>query len=512
MRWALVAAAATLLLAAPGAATGHRRIERRVRVHVARTVAHRQGSPRHILITTDVNAAPIPLPPSFLGLSTEYWGLPRYERRASVFERVLALVHASGDGPLVVRIGGDSADHSYWSTSRERMPPRAFRLTSAWVSVVRAFVRRTGAQLLIDLNLAANSPLMAARWARTVMRGLPRASVIGFEVGNEPDLYERGLWYPLVRIAGTRLRDSVLAGEFGSGSYVRDFNSYARALASVAPQLPLVGPAVANPELNGSWVVRLIAGARRGLGIVSAHRYPLSACKAPGSPGYPTIARLLGEGASAGMARSVGSAARLAHDAGLPFRLTELNSVTCGGLRGVSDTFATALWAPDALFELMRAGIDGVNVHIRADAINAPFTLSRRGVTAHPFLYGLILFARTLGPAAQLIPVRERAPVKAWLVRVDEGEVHLLVINKGSRAAVIRVRLPGTSAIVERLLAPSPRASSGVTLAGQWLGPGGTWRGRRKTESITGRELRVPAFSAALVIARPTPGGLSGTL
>jgi hypothetical protein len=31
----------------------------------------------------------------------------------------------------------------------------------------------------------------------------------------------------------------------------------------------------------------------------------------------------------------------------------------------VSDTFATALWAPDALFELLRAGIDGVNVHVR---------------------------------------------------------------------------------------------------------------------------------------------------
>jgi hypothetical protein len=38
----------------------------------------------------------------------------------------------------------------------------------------------------------------------------------------------------------------------------------------------------------------------------------------------------------------------LAHRAGFPFRLTEQNSVTCGGLAGVSNTFATALWAPAA--------------------------------------------------------------------------------------------------------------------------------------------------------------------
>ena len=43
----------------------------------------------------------------------------------------------------------------------------------------------------------------------------------------------------------------------------------------------------------------------------------------------------------------------LAHGAGLRFRLDEVNSVTCGGTRGVSDTFATALWAPDALLSLL---------------------------------------------------------------------------------------------------------------------------------------------------------------
>lgn len=121
------------------------------------------------------------------------------------------------------------------------------------------------------------------------------------------------------------------------------------------------------------------------------------------------------------MARALTPAVRLAHRAGLPFRLTELNSVTCGGVEGVSDTFATALWAPDTLFELLRAGVDGVNVHVRPYTINAAFAVTPRGLRARPLLYGLILFARTLGPGAQLLDARLTANhpehVKVWAVR-----------------------------------------------------------------------------------------------
>lgn len=87
----------------------------------------------------------------------------------------------------------------------------------------------------------------------------------------------------------------------------------------------------------------------------------------------------------------------------------------------MSDTFATALWAPDALFELLRAGVDGVNVHVRPYTINAAFAVTPRGLGARPLLYGLILFARTLGPGAQLLDARLTANhpehVKVWAVR-----------------------------------------------------------------------------------------------
>ena len=218
---------------------------------------------------------------------------------------------------------------------------------------------------------------------------------------------------------------------------------------------------------------------------------------------------------SGALAKDVAGAVRVAHDAGLNLRLTELNSVTCGGKAGVSNTFATALWAPDALFTLMRAGVDGVNLHVRAYSINAPFSLTRRrGLQPRPLLYGLIMFARTLGADARLVRLQMSHPrslnLSAWAVRVRGDMLHVLLIDKSNRTVRVDLHLPATGpATVERLLAPSASSTTGETLAGQRLGPDGTWVGTRIAETITagahGYVLTVPRRSAALVGVRIAP-------
>jgi len=457
----------------------------------------------------------ITVPTSFFGLSTEYWAMPRYERHMPIFNRVLSLVRVPGEGPLILRVGGDSADHTYWDPSGRRLPPHAFRLTPGWLRRAAAVVGNLNLRLILDLNLAADSPSMAAQSARAALTDLPQGSVVGFEIGNEPDLYGRAPRASSVRRRHRRVHRRVVSGPYTATDYVDAFRAYARELGTVAPAVPLLGPSVANPAVDLSWVARVISGDRHLLGALSAHRYPLSACVDPGSPLYPTISRLLSEFASAGMARTVMPAVRLAHQAGLPFRLTELNSVTCGGLRGVSNSFATALWAPDALFELLRAGVDAVNVHIRADAVNAPFALGNSGLKARPLLYGLLLFARTLGPDAHVLAVHMRAArtlqLKIWAVKLAGGVLHVLLIDKGPRSASVELRLPATApATVERLLAPSVTATSGVTLAGQSLGRDGRWHGHLKATTLTpdrggGYALTIPGFSAALVSVSVSP-------
>jgi hypothetical protein len=489
---------------------GHRQASASAPGHGARPRASaRPARAGQAVLTVSPGADTMSVPASYFGISTEYWALPLFERDMPVFEHVLSLLHVPGNGPLVLRIGGDSADHSFWSPKPRRMPAWAFAVTPTFLHRLRSLVRRDHVRLIVDLNLVTDSPLTAATWARAAETSLPRGSIVGFEVGNEPDIYNRPYW--VATVSRSPLEARPLPPDLTPDSYVDDFKAYAQVLGEGAPDVPLIGPAVAHPVAGLDWIRTLIGDERPELGEVSGHLYPYSACVRPWSHAYPTIARVLSRQASAGLAKHVAAAVAVAHDAGLPFRLTELNSVTCGGKAGVSDTFATALWAPDALFTLMRAGVNGVNLHVRPDAINAAFSVTRRGLDAHPLLYGLLMFARTLGPDARLVRLHLVAPrslnLSAWAVELAGRELHVLVIDKSGRSARIELHLPATGpATVERLLAPAARSRSGVTLDGQHLGPNGRWTGTPQTETITrnrgGYELTMPRLSAALVAVR----------
>jgi hypothetical protein len=91
-------------------------------------------------------------------------------------------------------------------------------------------------------------------------------------------------------------------------------------------------------------------------------------------------------------------------------------------------------------------------------------------------------------------------------------ELRVLVINKGGHAVRAVLRLPASgTATVERLLAPSPGATSGETLNGQYLGVHDTWLGRQARETVSpaggGYELTVPATSAAMIrVQTDAPG------
>src|SRR5205807_5734988 len=135
--------------------------------------------------------------------------------------------------------------------------------------------------------------------------------------------------------------------------------------------------------------------------------YPLNRCFVkPASPRYPTIRHLLSTAASSGFVARIRPYAAIAHAHGVPFRVDEMNSVACGGKRGVSDTFASALWALDTLLEMARIGADGVNIHTFPGAVYGLFSFAHRGGrwSAHvrPEYYGLMMFARAAPPGAQL--------------------------------------------------------------------------------------------------------------
>ncbi len=81
------------------------------------------------------------IPRSFLGISTEYWTLPVDEHHSRLFGRILSMIHVHGDGPVVLRIGGDSSDHALFDPVLHDTPRWAFDITPAWIHQTARIIR-----------------------------------------------------------------------------------------------------------------------------------------------------------------------------------------------------------------------------------------------------------------------------------------------------------------------------------------------------------------------------------
>jgi hypothetical protein len=448
------------------------------------------------------------LPGSFSGLSTESWDVEALGSDPLAAKRVLNLLKVPGDGGLMLRVGGQSTEQTYWNAPKLGDGTEAYRPGARWLKTLASLTRATRMRLMLDLNLVARSPSMAAAFAKALAHAMPRGSIAGFEVGNEPDIGHRQVVNPLAPARETVPKTPKGWDEYTSSQYLSLFRSYARAVHKVAPSFRMIGPEVFFAGRDAPWIQQLVNAQRSRLGMLTVHRYPLSAC-APSTAGdYATTARVLGSNASGGIAHELVKAVRIARGARLPLRLSEFNSVTCGGSSGVSDTFATALWAPDTLFSMWNVGVSGVNIHVAPGQSNAAFSISRSGLTAHPLLYGMIMFARAGGPGAKLAPVRISEPsganVKVWAVRSSPNLLKVLVLDKGGAAVNASLHLGNHgAATIQRLTASSPSATTGVTLAGQTLGAQGRWVGTRVMPTVSPARgyytVSVPAYSGALI-------------
>ena len=207
-------------------------------------------------------------------------------------------------------------------------------------------------------------------------------------------------------------------------------------------------------------------------------------------------------------------------------RVDEMNSVSCGGQAGVSDTFATALWALNTLFEMARAGVDGVNFHSNPTSISRLFTLVRSGpgwqASVRPEYYGLLAFALAAPVGSHLLQVSPPPTpgLQVWATGAAGGNAHVVVINDTSRAHAIDVRMPGGGRISRLILrAPGLGATGDITLGGQSFGsatttglfPGALGWARTSSSSRVLR-VRVPPASAVLLArgAGSTPAMLNG--
>ena len=451
-----------------------------------------------------------PIPAGFLGLSLEFPAVEAYAGSDPALLEQLIRNLAPDQAP-VLRIGGDSTDWTWWPVAGVPKPPGVtYTLGRRWLAVTHEIAQALGARLILGVNLEANSSAVAATEAREMIAGIGSQRIEGLELGNEPELYSNRVlgWY--------RAPDGAeVPGRPPDYDFTAFKQNFAGIAAAALPGLPVAGPAIGAPK----WMAgldQLIADGPR-LSVVTLHRYPLQRCfVSPRAPTYPTIPNLFSAAASEGLANSVLRYVALAHRNGLQLRIDEMNSVSCGPGTGVSNVFASALWALDASFQMARVGVDGVNFHTYPNATYQLFNFRRvQGswqAFVYPEYYGLLMFARAAPAGSRLLPVSGAGlgKVRVWATCDLNGRIRVVLINDStSHARVLAIRLPSASddATLERLTAPSVGATVGVKLGRQTFGTEtatGTLAGAARTEpvqpAIGGEEVvRLPAASAALV-------------
>jgi hypothetical protein len=309
--------------------------------------------------------------------------------------------------------------------------------------------------------------------------------------------------------------------------YAAEVNVYRRRIARVARGIHFAGPGVSGSKSFSRWGT-VQAAAQRPV-MLTGHHYPLGCHQTPS----PTIERLLSPHIRALEEQSLRRFMSVSRASSIPVRLDEVGSVSCGGMAGISNTFASALWAAGYIAQSMAAGVSGVNLEGNPancrgySAVCTPPGRPTGILHAQPQWYALLLARaligsrplptgiRLLGAAAAPSPGVGATGMPNLLVRgfvAHDRTLRVLVVNAdppGSRPAELRLRVGpryGT-ATVTALTAPAPAATTGVRLGGHVVGADGSWGGatragvapRGGTVSVT----VAPSSAALLTVQRP---------
>jgi hypothetical protein len=466
---------------------------------LVRTAAGVTGqSPLPINVEIDRFDPGRPVAERFLGLSFEAAALDQLSQYATRgdFVRMLRSL-----GPGMLRFGGITADQNVaWSDSSTPRPPWASSVIGpAQMAALGLLARRSGWQVLLTVGLAHYEPTAAAREVAVAHEALgPYLAAV--EIGNEPNAYGSHGFRELPWIAQ---------------GYEEEVSSYREAIAALTPGVPIAGPDVSGSGVFAEW------GGEEALAqtptLLTGHHYPL------GCAHNPSIEALLSSATRGLAARSLASYMSVSRSSGIPLRMDEINSVSCGGVTGISDTFASALWASGYITQAMADGAMGVN--LQGNPTNCagytpvcapnPTALAEGRLRAQPEWYALLLTRALVGarPLPTIIS-SDGSPdlVAASFLASDHSLKVILVDDEPQGVSPLALRLetgPGKGvAHVMRLTAPSQSATEGVELGGRAVAPDGVWHAPARLETVATHagivRLELTSGSAALVSVERT--------
>ncbi len=362
-----------------------------------------------------------------------------------------------------VRIAGNQLDRDTLWVPAGQQPPNPLPewvkdvVTPADIARLGQLLRATGWKAEVGINLAHYDAALATDEARSLF-ALLGSRLSGAECGNEPNHYA-GAYRP---------------APYGFAEHRVDWE----ACAAVVGSNRIAAPDLSQPTGTAAWFAQFAQAEQSRINMLTAHNYT----------GATTITQLLSPQIHAKELADVTPQLTAAQSVHLPIRLDETNSAVGGGIAGVSDVYASALWGLDYNLNLAQAGFAGLNFHGGFGVCGAPLfngkfqrytpicaandqDAAAKIYTAMPLYYGLYLAAR-MGTGRFLpVTVTSDRNVTAYAVQGRDGHLRIAVIEKDDTTGApvpvsIAVGGQAEGASVLHLTGTSLASADGVAVQG----------------------------------------------
>jgi hypothetical protein len=412
-------------------------------------------------------------------------------------------------GPGVLRIGGSSAEQVVWQQNGG-LTANGYTMTPPDVDRLASLLHATGWKLIYTLNFSigalnsvqnptsdqiAAAAAVAAQEAAYVASSVGN-NLLGFEIGNEPDLFSVNGVRPVT---------------YTFTNFASEWAAFANAIQAVTPSAQFVGPGASS--MYDPYFQSFVPALGNRVVLATDHFYAGSGTEAT------ALQMLLGNSGtyqqnykylSTYMLPTMDS---LSQAVSVPYRIDETNAFGRGNAPG--NSFGVALWALDYEFLAAAHHATGVNFHNNYAPIA---TTNMRGVVTgiNPVYYAMKLFSMAAnGSVLTALASAQQSTFSAYAVQASSGATYVVLNNKDPNnavAATITFLQPVASATSMLLTAPTLNSTTGVTLGGATIGLDGSWPSP-ETDPVPvasgAATITVPAGSAAFITASPVTTSLN---
>ncbi|CDO77500.1 Glycoside Hydrolase Family 79 protein [Trametes cinnabarina] len=358
-------------------------------------------------------------------------------------------------------------------------------------------------------------------------------NVLGYQVGNEPDLYASHGHRPPT---------------YNETDYFNEFGVVVKAVQQdqkINNKYKLVAP-----SLQGQWTPEdlfatgFLDSYASSLNVIAMEHYPDQNCAAEFPDGdfgpikdpQTVFSEYLTHTSGQKIVSPYLNTAGIAQQLGKEFMMFETNTASCGGFRGVSDSFGAALWAVDYGLQMAYSNFTGALLHVGGQNVSYnPFTPPPTNLslfnqwTVGPIFYSTLFMSEALGTTntSRVVDLAANGAnefTPAYAVYEDNALARIALINymnaqNGVGTINVTISIGGVpvnepkdtpaEVQVKYLLAPSVSEKEQITWANQTFGgrfqSDGRLSGTEFVQKITCNQgantcqIPVPAPGAALV-------------